>query len=102
MPQVETSIDYPQTGPEIAAGLAGLEERRSPKHRARLAQANENGELENAIKTVKRCRSCWRDDIHYNVSIPPFLLGMLLVVTLGGAMFFKPSRCVCCGTMRLR
>jgi hypothetical protein len=58
--------------------------------------------LGNPSKTVKRCRSCWRNDLHYDVSIPPFLLGVLLVITFGAALFLRPSRCVCCGTMRLR
>ena len=50
---------------------------------------------------VKHCRSCWREDIHHNVPIPPFALGFLTVMTLGLILLIRPSRCVCCGRMRL-
>ncbi len=50
---------------------------------------------------VKRCRSCWRDDIHKPARFGPFVFGFLLVATLGLILFVRPSRCVCCGTMRV-
>lgn len=52
-------------------------------------------------KSVKHCRSCWREDIHVPVPIPAFLLGFLTVMTLGLALFARPSRCVCCGKHRI-
>jgi len=50
---------------------------------------------------VKRCRSCWRDDFHYNVKFSPVIFGFLLIVTCGLILFVRPSRCCCCGTMRV-
>ena len=51
--------------------------------------------------SVKRCKSCWRDDFHEDVKMPMFVFGFLLVVTFGLFLLFRPSRCVCCGTMRI-
>ena len=49
----------------------------------------------------KRCRSCWRDDIHIPVEFPPLIVGFLTVATLGLFLLVKPSRCICCGTKRV-
>ncbi len=95
MRQLETSILYPRTEQDLHDG------ERSDRSQWQERAIREIDELGNASKTVKRCRSCWRNDIHYNVSIPPFLLGVLLVVTFGLVFLLRPSRCVCCGTMRL-
>lgn len=51
--------------------------------------------------TVKRCRSCWRDDLHIAVRFSPFVFGFLLVISFGLILLIRPSRCVCCGTMRV-
>ncbi|MFK7765954.1 MAG: hypothetical protein AB8B55_01845 [Mariniblastus sp.] len=51
--------------------------------------------------TTKACRSCWRDDIHIAVPFRPFALGFLLIVTLGLILVIRPSRCICCGTIRI-
>jgi predicted Zn-ribbon and HTH transcriptional regulator len=51
--------------------------------------------------SVKHCRSCWRDDFHEDVKMPMFLFGFLVVVTFGIILLVRPSRCVCCGTMRI-
>jgi hypothetical protein len=52
-------------------------------------------------KNVKRCRSCFRDDVHVKVAYPPFVFGFLLIVSCGMILLLRPSRCVCCGTMRV-
>jgi len=96
MSQLESTIHYPRTEQELYDG------ERSDRSQWQERAIREIDELGNASKTVKRCRSCWRNDLHYDVSIPPFLLGVLLVITFGAALFLRPSRCVCCGTMRLR
>lgn len=60
----------------------------------------QSGLREDTQGSLKHCRSCWREDIHVPVSIPPFALGFLLVFTLGLVLFLRPSRCVCCGKIR--
>lgn len=50
---------------------------------------------------IKHCRSCWREDIHKPARLQPFVFGFLLIATLGLVVFLRPSRCVCCGTMRI-
>jgi len=50
---------------------------------------------------VKRCRSCFRDDIHFEVEFSPFLRGFLIAATFGLILIMRPSRCVCCGTLRV-
>lgn len=51
--------------------------------------------------SVKHCRSCWRKDIHKPAQFSPFVFGFLTMVTLGLFLVFRPTRCVCCGTMRV-
>ena len=53
------------------------------------------------LKQKKYCRQCWRKDFHFRASYPPIVYGFLLVVTCGLILFIHPSRCVCCGTMRI-
>ena len=36
-----------------------------------------------------------------NVPLPPFALGFLMVATFGLVLFVRPSRCVCCGKLRV-
>ena len=52
-------------------------------------------------EAIKKCRSCWRDDIHKPARFSPFVFGFLLIATLGLVLVIRPSRCVCCGTMRV-
>lgn len=52
-------------------------------------------------KSKKYCRSCWREDLHMRINYSPLLLGFLMVVTCGLVLLVKPSRCVCCGTVRI-
>jgi hypothetical protein len=52
-------------------------------------------------QNVKRCRSCWRDEVHVPIKLSPILFGFLFVVTLGLILTFRPSRCTCCGTKRM-
>lgn len=51
-------------------------------------------------RSEKRCRSCFRDDIHIPVQYPAVIQGFLTVMTFGLFLLLKPSRCVCCGTKR--
>jgi len=53
------------------------------------------------LKRKKYCRQCWRDDFHYRVNYSPVVLGFLVIVTCGLVLLIRPSRCVCCGTMRI-
>ena len=53
------------------------------------------------LKQQKYCRQCWRKDLHYRVSYPPIIYGFLLIATCGLILVIRPSRCVCCGTMRI-
>ena len=50
---------------------------------------------------VKHCRSCFRDDYHFKVSIPPFILGFLMIATFGLVFLLHPTRCVTCGKVRI-
>jgi len=52
-------------------------------------------------QNVKHCRSCWREDIHKPARISPMVYGSLVVISFGLILALKPSRCVCCGTMRV-
>ncbi|MCH2181634.1 MAG: hypothetical protein MK108_06470 [Mariniblastus sp.] len=54
-----------------------------------------------AAGVVKHCRSCWRQELHYPISIPPFALGFLMIFTLGLVLFVRPNQCTCCGRTRL-
>ena len=53
------------------------------------------------LKQKKYCRQCWRKDFHFRVAYSPILYGFLLVATCGLILVIRPSRCVCCGTMRI-
>lgn len=53
------------------------------------------------LKRKKYCRQCWREDLHYRVNYSPVVFGFLIVATLGLVLLIRPSRCVCCGTMRI-
>lgn len=50
---------------------------------------------------TKHCRACFRDEHHLILPIYPFLLGFLTVITFGLIFVIRPSRCVCCGKMRI-
>ena len=49
---------------------------------------------------VRHCRSCFREDVHIKVGIPPFMLGFLLIATFGFVLLLHPTRCVTCGNVR--
>ena len=53
------------------------------------------------VGAVKHCRSCWRKEVHYPVTIPPFALGFMLIFSLGTVLLIRPNRCACCGKTRL-
>jgi len=58
-------------------------------------------EKSGASGAVKHCHSCFRNDLHFNVPIPPFIFGFLLIASCGLICFVRPSRCVCCGKVRV-
>ena len=58
-------------------------------------------EATTTLKRRKYCRQCWREDLHFRVNYSPIVMGFLIVVTCGLILFLRPSRCVCCGTMRI-
>jgi hypothetical protein len=62
-------------------------------------QIQEHGEPQ-IFGVMKHCRSCFREDIHFKVGIPPFVFGFLLVATFGLVFFMHPTRCVTCGKVR--
>jgi len=62
---------------------------------------DESFETTTTLKQEKYCRSCWRKDLHFRVSYSPIVFGFLLVATCGLILIIRPSRCVCCGTMRI-
>ena len=62
---------------------------------------DESLETTRTLKQQKYCRQCWRKDFHFRVSYPPIVFGFLVVATCGLALVIRPSRCVCCGTMRI-
>ena len=62
---------------------------------------DESFETTTTVKQKKYCRSCWRKDFHFRVAFPPIVYGFLLVATCGLILVIRPSRCVCCGTMRI-
>jgi hypothetical protein len=49
----------------------------------------------------KYCRQCWRHDVHVPIAIPSVVVGFTVIATFGLVLFFRPSRCVCCGTVRV-
>ena len=51
--------------------------------------------------TIKWCRSCWREDVHFVVKCSPWMYGFLLVLTFGLVLFIRPSQCCCCGEIRV-
>lgn len=53
------------------------------------------------VQAVRHCRSCWRQDLHQPVVIRPFLLGFLIVASLGLVLLLRPGRCSCCGHLKL-
>lgn len=52
-------------------------------------------------KAKKYCRQCWREDFHFEVIDSPVVFGFLLVATFGLFLLVRPTRCTCCGTMRV-
>ena len=65
-----------------------------------LAQ-DESFETTTTLKRKKYCRQCWREDFHYRITYSPIVFGFLIVATGGLVLLIRPSRCVCCGTMRI-
>ena len=53
------------------------------------------------LKQKKYCKQCWRKDFHFRTNYSPVVMGFLIVATCGLALLIRPSRCVCCGTMRI-
>ena len=51
--------------------------------------------------SVKHCKSCWREDVHKPARFNPIVYGGLFVLSFGLIVALNPSRCVCCGTMRV-
>lgn len=49
----------------------------------------------------KYCRSCWRDDFHVEVISSSVVYGFLVFATFGLVLLARPTRCVCCGTIRI-
>lgn len=50
----------------------------------------------------KYCRSCWRKDQHESVwRMRPRVRRLVVILTLGLIKRIEPSRCVCCGTLRI-
>ncbi len=50
----------------------------------------------------KYCRSCWRKDLHQSIwQLPKWARRILNFATLGLIRKIEPSRCVCCGTVRV-
>lgn len=68
-------------------------------------QKSATDEMESGIgigdSAVRHCRSCWRNDIHHPVLMSPTMLGFLIVATLGLIILTRPSRCTCCGNLRI-
>ncbi len=62
---------------------------------------DESFESTTTLKQKKYCRQCWRDDLHFRVNYPPIVFGFLIIATCGLVLLVRPSRCVCCGTMRI-
>jgi len=58
-------------------------------------------EATTTLKQKKYCRQCWREDFHFRASYSPIVFGFLIVATCGLILVIRPSRCVCCGTMRI-
>jgi len=62
---------------------------------------DESYESTTTLKRKKYCRQCWREDFHFRVNYSPIVFGFLIVATCGLILLIRPSRCVCCGTMRI-
>jgi len=52
-------------------------------------------------RQLKHCKNCWREDIHKPARFSPIVYGGLVVLSFGLILALRPTRCVCCGTMRV-
>jgi|GEM_PF-2664574 len=53
-----------------------------------------------STSTQKFCEQCYRYDHHSPVKVALPIKVVLVVMTLGLALLFWPTRCVCCGSIR--